>query len=113
MTSPDPVPVSVVMPKITAEMARAVAEHHGVCTRPIMRRVLDRETGTETRVAIPCGATRACKCQACARKARLLRIHQLTEGWHRDTEPEADAVDADGLTIDQGPDGGPVRRRRH
>ena len=30
MTSPDPVPISVVMPKITAEMARAVAEHHGV-----------------------------------------------------------------------------------
>ena len=105
MTSPDPVPISVVMPKITAEMARAVAERHGVCTRPIMRRVLDRETGNETRVAIPCGSTRACKCQACAWKARLLRIHQLTEGWHRDTEPVY-AVDAAGAS--EVPDVDPV-----
>ena len=47
-----------------------------------------RQTGTDTRVAIPCGSTRACKCKACAEKARRLRIQQCSEGWHRDTEPE-------------------------
>ena len=94
MTTTDPVPLATVLPRVTAEMARAVAERYGVCTRPVMRRVLDLDTGTDTRVAIPCGATRACKCAPCADKARRLRIQQCAEGWHRDTEPEP-ADDAD------------------
>ena len=83
-----PVAVATVVPHVTAEMARAVAERHGVCQRPHMKRVLDRATGTDKRVAIPCGATQASKCPACAATARRLRIQQGTEGWHRDTEPE-------------------------
>ena len=55
----DPVRVSAMLPLLTAEMARAVAETNGVCVRPVMRQVLDRQLGTETRVAIRCGATRA------------------------------------------------------
>ena len=70
-------------------MAREVAQAHGVCIRPLMRRVLDRETGTDTRVAIPCGSTHESVCPACATKARLLRIQQCAEGWHRDTEPDS------------------------
>ena len=66
------------------------------CIRPLMRRVLDRETGTDTRVAIPCGSTPSRSCPACATKARLLRIHQCAEGWHRDTELEpTESDDAD------------------
>ena len=53
-----------------------------------MRRVLDRDTGTDTQVAIPCGSTRERVCPSCAAKARRLRIQQCAEGWHRDTEPE-------------------------
>ena len=68
-------------------------------------RVLDRETGTETWVAIPGGATRACKCQACVAEGSAAPRPQLTEGWHRDTEPGY-AVDA--ADIDQVPDDGPV-----
>ena len=90
MTTPGPVAVSTIVPHVTAEMARAVAERHGVCTRPVMRRVLDQATGTDTRVAIPCGSTRASKCKGCAEKARRLRIQQCQEGWHRDTEPAAE-----------------------
>ena len=43
-----------VLASITADMAREMAGSQGVCIRPILRRVLDRETGTETRVPIPC-----------------------------------------------------------
>lgn len=89
---------------VTGAMAREVALAHGVCSRPVIRRVLDRDTGGDTQVAIPCGSTRERSCPACAAKARRLRIQQCAEGWHRDTEPEwsADAesgghlIDADG-----------------
>ncbi len=75
--------------QVTADMARAVAYVNGVCIRPLMRRVLDRETGTDSSVALPCGSTRESVCPACADKARRLRIQQCAEGWHRDTEPDA------------------------
>ena len=77
-----------VLASITAEMARELAISQGVCVRPILRRVLDRDTGTEERVPIPCGSTREAVCPPCARKARVLRMQQCAEGWHRDTEPE-------------------------
>ena len=37
---------------------------------------------------IACGSTREAVCPPCARKARVLRMQQCAEGWHRDTEPE-------------------------
>ncbi|MCW3157921.1 replication initiator [Micropruina sonneratiae] len=76
--------------QITAGMARELAEAEGVCARPLLRRVTDRETGAVSRVALACGSTREAVCPACAGKARRLRMQQCTEGWHRTDEPEAD-----------------------
>jgi len=73
---------------ITTEMAREMAVSSGVCIRPVMKRVYDRDAGTELQVPIACGSTREVICPPCARKARVLRIQQCAEGWHRDTEPE-------------------------
>ncbi|WP_210414772.1 replication initiator [Microlunatus elymi] len=77
------------MPRITPEMARELAVEQKVCIRPLLRRVLDQQTGQETRVALPCGSTRESVCPSCADKARRLRIQQCAEGWHRDIEPDA------------------------
>ena len=77
-----------VLAQITTDMAREMAVSSGVCIRPVMKRVLDRDTGTDSRVPIACGSTREAVCPPCARKARVLRIQQCAEGWHRDTEPE-------------------------
>ncbi|WP_041790554.1 replication initiator [Microlunatus phosphovorus] len=84
----DPLLLANPLALVTGEMAREVAASQGVCGRPLIRRVLDRDTGTDTQVAIPCGSTRERVCPACAAKARRLRIQQCAEGWHRDTEPE-------------------------
>jgi hypothetical protein len=73
---------------LSAQVVRELAIAQHVCIRPVMRRVLDRETDTETTVAIACGATRETVCPACARKARVLRMQQCAEGWHRTDEPE-------------------------
>ena len=54
----------------------------------MLRRVHDRHTGTEDVVPIPCGSTREAVCPACARKARIIRMQQCTEGWHLTDEPE-------------------------
>ena len=43
---------------------------------------------TEEVVPIPCGSTREAVCPACARKARIIRIQQCTEGWHLTDEPD-------------------------
>ena len=75
-----------VLASITADMARELAVSNGVCVRPMLKRVLDRDTGIESRV--PCGSTREAVCPPCARKARTLRMQQCAEGWHRDTEPD-------------------------
>ena len=72
---------------ITAEDARALAESARVCGRPMLRRVHDRATRTEEVVPIPCGSTREAVCSACARKARIIRMLQCTEGWHLTDEP--------------------------
>src|SRR3954470_16409817 len=68
-------------------MAREMAVSSGVCIRPVMKRVYDRDTGTESQVPIACGSTREAVCPPCARKARVLRMQQCQEGWHRNTEP--------------------------
>jgi hypothetical protein len=80
---------------ITAEMAYDLAVSQKVCVRPILRRVIDRESGVEDVVAIPCGSTREAVCPSCAYKARVLRMQQCTEGWHRDTEPDQPDQDHD------------------
>ena len=76
-----------VLASVTTDMAREMAVNNGVCVRPVMKRVYDRETGAETRIPIACGATREAICPPCARKARVLRMQQCAEGWHRDSEP--------------------------
>jgi hypothetical protein len=78
---------------LSADVVRELAIDQGVCIRPLLRRVLDRETDTETTVAIPCGSTREAVCPPCAEKARRLRMQQCAEGWHRVKEPEPTAKD--------------------
>ena len=53
---------------VTAADARELAASAGVCGRPMLRRVHDRQTGTEDVKPIPCGATRESVCPACAAK---------------------------------------------
>ena len=77
-----------VLAQITTEMAREMAVNTGVCIRPVMKRVYDRDTSSESRVPIACGSTREAVCPPCAHKARVLRMQQCADGWHRDTEPE-------------------------
>jgi len=100
------VPMVNELPQITAEMARELAISQKVCVRPVIRRVLDRETDSDTRVAIPCGSTRETRCPPCATKARVLRMQQCAEGWHRTHEPEPPAIldDADDLEDDKADD---------
>jgi hypothetical protein len=80
---------------LSAQVVRELAITQQVCIRPVMRRVLDRATDTETTVAIPCGSTREAVCPPCAQKARVLRMQQCAEGWHRDTEPDTDVPGQD------------------
>ena len=84
------------LPRITATMARELAISEKVCVRPVIRRVFDRDTDTDTTVAIPCGSTRESHCPPCATKAQALRRQQCAEGWHRTHEPEPPS----GLDID-------------
>jgi hypothetical protein len=66
---------------------RAYAVHAGVCVRPLVRRVVDTQTGDSQDVAIRCGSTREHVCPSCAARARALRQSQCREGWHRDDDP--------------------------
>jgi hypothetical protein len=85
---------------LTADAVSDVAAELGVCVRPVLRRVTDRETATTEQVTLPCGSTRESTCAPCAAKARRLRMQQCAEGWHleddpleeqdRDVAPEAD-----------------------
>ena len=52
----------VVAPVVTAEVVRDYAERAGVCVRPLLRQVTDRETGHRTSVVLRCGSTRESKC---------------------------------------------------
>jgi hypothetical protein len=77
-----------VVPVITTDMARELAAAEGVCVRPILRKVTDRASGVSEVIPIRCGSTREAVCPACAQRARVLRMQQCTEGWHRTDEPE-------------------------
>src|SRR5215211_8315798 len=80
-------------------MARELAVAEKVCVRPVMRTLTDRLTGATTTVPIPCGATRESRCPSCAHRARVLRMQQCAEGWHRSDEPDdepAAELDDDG-----------------
>src|SRR5215217_5855709 len=99
---------------LSADMVRELATLQGVCVRPIMRRVLDREIGSDSTVAIACGATREAVCPPCAHKARVLRMQQCAEGWHRTEEAErsdslAGASNGESVT---GHESAPQRRAR-
>ncbi len=75
---------------LTAEVAQAIAEQHGVCARPLAMRRIDTTTGRVDIVPVPCGSTREDQCRPCADKARRLRMAQCREGWHLDAEPITD-----------------------
>jgi replication initiator protein RepSA len=77
---------------VSADVAQALAEQHGVCIRPLAMRRIDTTTGRIDIVPVPCGSTRADHCPSCADKARRLRMAQCREGWHLDTEPVTNRV---------------------
>jgi hypothetical protein len=107
---------------LTTEDLQDIAASYGICCRPIVNKVTDTTTGRTELVVIPCGATQARVCPACADKARRLRIQQCREGWHRTDEPETDAegegvdldIDDEGTGLDEQGDeqGAPPRRVR-
>lgn len=78
----------VALVQIDESAARLAAESSGVCVRPLIRAVTDRETGDSATVALACGSTRENVCRPCAEKARRLRMHQCREGWHLTQDPE-------------------------
>ena len=70
------------------DVARAVAEQHGVCVRPLAKERIDLDTGRVEIIPIPCGSTVASVCPTCAEKNRRLRMAQCREGWHLTEEPD-------------------------
>ena len=74
-------------PSASTEAVRDYAAEHGVCVRPLLRRVTDRMSGAVEELTIPCGSTREAACPPCADKARRLRIQQCAEGWHLVEDP--------------------------
>jgi hypothetical protein len=72
---------------ISADVAHALAEQHGVCTRPLAMRRIEITTGRIDIVPVPCGSTRENQCRPCAEKARRLRMAQCRQGWHLEQEP--------------------------
>src|SRR5437588_6800454 len=76
----------VVLP-LSADVAHALAEQHGVCIRPLAMRRIDTTTGRVDIVPVPCGSTREDQCRPCADKARRLRMAQCRQGWHLEEEP--------------------------
>ena len=72
-------------------MVAGLALEQGVCVRPLARRLVDRVSGEASTVVLPCGSTQESRCPTCAKRARVLRMHQCAEGWHRiDELPDAD-----------------------
>ena len=65
---------------LTADVAQALAEQHGVCIRPLAMRRIDTTTGRVDIVPVPCGSTREDQCRPCAEKARRLRMAQCRQG---------------------------------
>ncbi|ROP40281.1 replication initiator [Saccharothrix texasensis] len=75
---------------LSLDVVKAAAEQHGVCTRPVLREVVDLDTGEVRIVGIRCNSTQATKCPACAERNRRSRMAQCREGWHLDHEPVAE-----------------------
>lgn len=67
-------------------MAYDMAVMPKVCVRPLMRHVLDQETGTQEIIPIPCGSTLESVCRPCA-PTHALRMQQPPEDWHLETDP--------------------------
>jgi hypothetical protein len=72
---------------VTGDVARQLAEDHGVCVRPLAMRRIDMSSGRVDVLPVPCGSTREDVCRPCADKARRLRMVQCREGWHLEEEP--------------------------
>ncbi|XVV07823.1 replication initiator [Actinosynnema sp. CA-248983] len=75
---------------LTLDVVKAAAEQHGVCVRPVLREVVDLDTGEVRIVGIRCNSTQASKCPSCADRNRRSRMAQCREGWHLDHEPVAE-----------------------
>ncbi|OJY49542.1 MAG: replication initiator protein [Pseudonocardia sp. 73-21] len=78
---------------LTGDVARQLAEEHGVCVRPLALRRIDLTSGKVDVVPVPCGARREDLCKPCAEKNRRLRMVQCREGWHLEHEPIARPAD--------------------
>ena len=103
------------VPVITADMARELAAAEGVCVRPVLRKVTDRASGVSEVIPIRCGSTREAACPSCAQRARVLRMQQCAEGWHRVDEPERNdspTPTADGFDDQADDDAEQIRRVR-
>ncbi|MBT9275973.1 replication initiation protein [Phycicoccus sp. MAQZ13P-2] len=74
--------------EIPLDAVQEYAVKERVCIRPLLRRVIDRETGEVTVVALPCQSTRESRCPSCAARARTLRMTQCLAGWHLEEEPD-------------------------
>jgi replication initiator protein RepSA len=85
------------------EVIREAAIANGVCTRPIMQRLIDTVTGREQLVPIDCGSTRDRQCPTCAERNRRLRMQQCREGWHATEETLPEPRDPDDQ-VDEGQD---------
>lgn len=87
------------MPR-TTDLIRDVAIENRVCISPIPMEATGPDGQTKI-VDLPCGATRASKCPACAEKAKMLRMAQCREGWHLESEPvfEPDPTGRDQRTL--------------
>lgn len=72
---------------VAKDVARDLAVRFGVCVKPVWLRRTDTTTGQTEVISVPCGATRAAKCEPCAAANRRLRMAQIREGWHLTTEP--------------------------
>jgi hypothetical protein len=86
-------------------MVAGLAQDQGVCVRPLARRLVDRLSGEASTVVLPCGSTMESRCPTCAKRARVLRMHQCAEGWHRTDELSDELPDLapmiDGVDIDE------------
>ena len=56
--------------EVPLDAVQEYAVKERVCIRPLLRRVMDRETGEAALVALPCQSTRESRCPSCAARAR-------------------------------------------
>ena len=97
--------------EVPLDAVREYAVKERVCIRPLVRRVVDRETGEAVVVALPCQSTRESRCPSCAAKARALRMTQCLAGWHLEHEPDPGPSAPDGCVREAGDDPGSSRHR--